>query len=214
MITKEYIERRFKRGKVFFVQIGSNDGSRHDPIHDLAANNLNWSGVLVEPSPEAFATLRSNYDDDGRFTFENAAISDHDGVQTFYSVSKAAEGAIANLPEWYDQLSSLDRNHIVSHLDGTLEPFIIESTVPCLTLEKLFIKNGVGHIDLLHIDAEGLDYQIMCQLNLEIRRPDMIVFESWHMTRMQLQHVYGRLKTAGYLLKEVDLDTIARRKRA
>lgn len=33
------------------------------------------------------------------------------------------------LPVWYDQLGSFDRQHIVKHLDGRLEPFIVTSNV-------------------------------------------------------------------------------------
>lgn len=44
--------------RVFFVQIGSNDGITGDPIHNLIVENSNYSGILIEPVDFCFNRLQ------------------------------------------------------------------------------------------------------------------------------------------------------------
>jgi FkbM family methyltransferase len=209
--TEEYVRAEFARGDVFFVQVGSNDGLRYDPIYELAVNNINWSGLLIEPVRSSFEELRKNYGDQKRFIFENLAVGETEGRSKFYCVSKDAERCLEDLPNWYDQLGSFDRNHIVKHLEGRLEPFIEEIEVACMPLGIILERHKIEHIDLVHIDAEGADLAILLQLDLAQYRPRMIIFESWHMSRRDLAVAECRLSEAGYRLTESDLDTIATR---
>src|SRR4051812_3099016 len=57
-VTKRIQRELAKRDEVFFVQIGSNDGKRNDPIHDLAIGNESWNGLFVEPVPQLFEKLK------------------------------------------------------------------------------------------------------------------------------------------------------------
>ena len=46
----------------------------------------------------------------------------------FYYVSENAKGEFKeDIPFWYDQIGSFSKNHIIQHLDGKLEPYIIVS---------------------------------------------------------------------------------------
>ena len=51
-----------KRGdkEFHFLQIVASDGLRNDPLRDFIVRDQ-WSGVFVEPLPEAFALLKGNY---------------------------------------------------------------------------------------------------------------------------------------------------------
>jgi hypothetical protein len=73
--VRRIVERTFEaRENVFFVQIGSNDGSRGDPLYAAVRRHGHWRGILVEPVPFVFERLKNNYDNDPRLIFENVAI--------------------------------------------------------------------------------------------------------------------------------------------
>ena len=67
----------------------------------------------MEPVPSVFRRLKSNYENDSRFIFENVAITDDDGFRSFYSVSETAKQSLPELPAWLDHLSSFDKELIL-----------------------------------------------------------------------------------------------------
>jgi len=162
------------------VQIGSNDGRTDDPIHKLLIKRKGWKALFVEPVPYLFDRLKQSHPPDPRFRYENAAINDG-GSAMFYWVDESASHQLPNLPEWYNQLGSFDRQHIVKHLNGILEPFIVAQEISGITLRHLFEKHAIGKIDLLHIDTEGHDYKVLSQLDLSVHQPSLILFEHKHL---------------------------------
>jgi FkbM family methyltransferase len=162
----------------FVVQIGSNDGLTGDPIHPLMKKNPAWRGLFVEPVPELFAKLKENYGPSPRFIFENAAINA--GIsQPFYSVDPQAKIAHPKLPSWWNQLGSFDPEHILKapEIGPLLKPYIRSTQVQGITLQALLAKHRVQQIDILHIDAEGFDWKILSQLDLQNIRPAIILYE-------------------------------------
>ena len=166
------------RTDVSVVVIGANDGPTTDPSFPLLQKNPGWHGVFVEPVPYLFEKLRRNYGDSGRFTFVNAAVSSSGGASPFYFVSPDARASDPSLPSWVEQLGSFDRNHIAVQLGGRLQPFILEISVPTITLEELFSRTPQKRADLLVIDTEGHDWKILRQLDLSRWKPSVIVFEN------------------------------------
>src|SRR3712207_2630187 len=96
------------KGTIYFVQIGSNDGRRHDPIYELATRELSWRVLLVEPMADLFQRLQAAYGQDPRFAFANVAVGLERGTRPFYYVSERARTALPDLPYWHDQLGSFD----------------------------------------------------------------------------------------------------------
>jgi FkbM family methyltransferase len=198
-----------RRTSVFFVQVGSNDGLNGDPLHKLIKSNLKWKGVFIEPVRYAFERLRRNYGAHEKFVYENVAIAETAGEIDFFYVSEDAKQKLDHLPQWYDQLGSFDRAHIVKHLDGRLEPFIVKERVKCETLNEVLDRNHVSEIDLLHIDAEGFDYNVLIQINFVKYRPYVIVFEHKHLTPNSKLNAIVLLKRHGYTIGEFGGDTVA-----
>ncbi len=162
------------------VQIGSNDGRTDDPIHKLLLERKGWKALFVEPVPYLFERLTRSHAPDARFRYENAAINDGSSAH-FHWVDESARQQLPDLPEWYDQLGSFDRQHILKHLDGILEPHIVSKEVNGITLGDLFVKHGIVKLDLLHIDTEGYDYKVLSQLDLSRHQPSVILFEHKHL---------------------------------
>ncbi|TDC85525.1 FkbM family methyltransferase [Micromonospora sp. KC606] len=192
---------------VFFVQIGSNDGEHNDPLRPFILAG-GWQGIMVEPVPYVFERLTSNYGDRAGLNLVNTAVTDHDGVSDFYCLGESADP----LPEWYDQLGSFT---LESMLDSWIQQVIpdirdriITITVPCATFESLCRRHGVGEIDLLHIDAEGHDYEIIRTIDLQRRKPTVLLYEHKHLSRRDRLACRQLLASEGYLTLDLSHDTL------
>jgi FkbM family methyltransferase len=197
------------RQRVFFVQVGSNDGLQGDPIFALATSRQEWRGILVEPVPFLFERLRANYRDDPRFVYANVAIGETPGRVPFYYVGERAREELVDLPYWHDQVGSFDRSFITRCLEGRLTPYIVEELVECVRLESLLEQHGIEQLDLVHIDAEGYDYVVLAQLDLKRYRPLVIVYEHQNLRPEHAAAARNFLLGAGYHLYELGTDTLA-----
>ena len=197
------------RDPVFFVQVGSNDGVQGDPLRDLIVSNRNWRGIFIEPVGYLYDKLIKNYGDSHRFIFERLAISSSRGTSDFYYVSEKARAELGDaLPYWYDQLGSFSRAHILKHLDGMLEPYIVSRKVEVSTLQDVLEKNEVSKLDLLHIDTEGHDYEVLSALDFSRYKPTVILYEHKHLSAADRNAADALLEEHGYLCKLYEGDTL------
>ena len=205
-----WIDAVFNNSNIQVVQIGSNDGKSKDPLFDLITKNTKWQALFVEPVPYLFEKLKANYGDHNRFIFEKVAINDG-SRQSFYSVKEEAKSHIPDLPVWYDQLNSFDKENILKHLDGILEPYIEEMEIEGITLQQLLNRNKITKIDLLHIDTEGYDWKILSQLDLKKYLPTVILYEHRHISNNEKQASLSFLKRK-YRIFNIGGDFICLRK--
>jgi len=195
---------------VFFVQIGSNDGRSGDPISRFIHSKRHWSGIFIEPIPEIFKRLKEHYGSDPRFIYENVLIGSTREHAKFYHVSERAKIELGDgAPSWYDQLGSFNREHIVKHLDGLLEPYIVEVELPCVLVQDVLDRHRVERIDLLHIDTEGYDYSVLAQFDFERYRPAVILYEHKHLTVELRTKATELLVSYGYVVRPRSCDTLA-----
>jgi FkbM family methyltransferase len=194
-----WLDKLFDGDKTSIVQIGSNDGITGDPLHNLIVKHQKWTALFVEPVPLLVEKLKKNYNNESRFIFENAAINDG-SEQVFYSVSERVKDEIDNLPSWYDQLGSFNKENISNHLNGILNPYIIESKIKGLTLQSLFTKHNIKTIDILHIDTEGYDWKVLSQFDFTTYQPKVILFEHKHLSEAERNESIGYLKSNNYVI--------------
>ena len=180
------------------VQIGSNDGKTGDPFYPIFQIHNKWKGLFVEPVPYIFEKLKTNYPDTNRFKFENVAIN-QGAALTFYWVDPKAKETLPELPYWYNQLGSFDRDHILKLLNGQLEPFVLESELEGIRLQTLLDRNDIKQLDILHLDTEGYDWKILSQLNLNKYQPYFILFEYNHLSATDQQAAHDFLNTNYHL---------------
>ena len=81
--------------------------------------------------------------------------------------------------------------------------------VPCLTFETLFSTYGIGRVDLLQIDTEGLDAEIIRLFDVPSRMPAIIRFEHKHLTQEIYDHTLASLIALGYKVSESRDDALA-----
>jgi len=132
-----------KKTSVFFVQVGSNDGVRHDPLHALIVNNQNWTGMFIEPLQQIFQRLQQNYRFSDRFIFENVAIGTKNEARQFYYISDDAKELGESVSSWFDQLGSFNKAHVLKHCTGRnspLESYISQQEIKCISC-KTFLTN-------------------------------------------------------------------------
>ena len=191
-----------------FLQIGSNDGVVHDPIHQVV-RTCGWTGVLVEPLPDLFEQLVANYEGVPGLDFENVALGTEDGTTTMYNVDPRPGD-----PYWVGLLASVDRDVILSKADVLrgVGGRLVEVAVETVTLETLVARNGLETIDFLHVDAEGYDHAVLEQIDFAAPwAPAFIIFEKEHFDRATYGATRRRLADAGYTCVEMWPDELAYR---
>lgn len=193
---------------VAFVQVGSNDGDHDDPLRPFTMAGQ-WRGVLVEPVPYLFDRLRNNYRHRPGIVPVNAAIGPYDGTAEFFAVVQ--EECDDELPEWYDQIGSFSKEHILKHADYIpgLEERIVGLKVRTLTFDTLCKEYGITRIDVLHVDAEGYDFEIIKALDFDRQRPTLLMYEYKHLSDNDRAACRQVLEGAGYDMLDVAWDTLA-----
>jgi FkbM family methyltransferase len=177
-----------ERGQVRFVQVGANDGVRGDLLHPLPKKTT-WSGILIEPVPDALRRLREECNGFDGLIFEQIAIWPDDRPPTFWHVRGE------------DVLSSFSRETIRLHtdkyedLEGMTEPLDVSVSRLDALCEKYAIEP-----DLIAVDVEGMDDVVLSTMNLEERPAPVLLFEHVALSREASTRLKWRLEASGYKL--------------
>jgi FkbM family methyltransferase len=144
-----------------FLDVGAFDGKTFS--NTLRLYERGWSGVLVEPSPLAFAGLQRQYiKDDGRAVLVQAAVSTVDGYIDLWDSGG-------------DAISSTDTGHKEKWEKGYKCKFN-KVTVPAVTFDALFNKYGTDYA-FVNIDTEGTSVRLFARLMELGHRPRCICLE-------------------------------------
>jgi len=188
----------------FFVQVGANDGILADPLRKMILEHR-LPGLLIEPLPDLFQRLCTNYEGQPGLIFENVAITSEPGTVPMYRV-KADQAA--RVPASWQGLASLDRAHLLK--EGVRPDQIEECAVQATTLAALYQTHGIQEISLLQVDAEGFDYQIIKWALETGILPRIISYENFHLPVRGARHQCRQLlDQKGYQFIDTGRDTIA-----
>lgn len=97
---------------------------------------------------------------------------------------------------------------------SNLESMIETEQVRCVTFATLFNEVGAETVDMLQIDAEGLDAQILEWFDISLRRPPIVRFEHKHLSIADHEKSIGLLIRNGYRVAALGTDTLAYRESA
>lgn len=137
------------------LSIGENDGQIYSNV--LYFIKRGWVGDLVEPSPLAFKSLFHRHLYRDAIYCHQIAIGATTGTATFWE-----SGSLVNLGD-RSLVSSLD-SRMVSQWPNTR---FIENKVHVLSFnDYMTCLAQYRRYDLISIDAEGLDYAILEQMDL------------------------------------------------
>jgi|TARA_R110002126_G_scaffold43740_1_gene125390 FkbM family methyltransferase len=190
------------------VQIGACDGISYDDTRGFL-DLYKWKGVFVEPIPELFEQLKENFKDRD-YKFVNAAITKESGKVIMLNVPEAS---IANqhIRPCFKGMSSVwpPKNGLGSddEYDTVIrERFAKKIEVTSLSLEDLFKDTSTTEFDIFIVDAEGCDYDIFMQLDLNKYKPKFIRLETCNLTDKEREVINEKLKAHGYMYEEDDSD--------
>jgi len=165
------------------VQIGTCVGN--DDLTNIVQHNQPSILILVEPMNIHNDKRDECYSGINNLYLENIAITTTNDDETSFYYHK-------NDGPMYE-VASNNVNHILKHgysLDG-----VIEIKVKCLTINQLFEKYNLSDIDILFIDAEGLDDKIIKSIDFDKFSIDKIYFENLH---LQDKKIYNFLAELNY----------------
>lgn len=144
----------FKDFKGSLLDIGANDGATLSNSRALMEHG--WNGVLVEPAPEALRKLSELYKDNKKASVIPYGISNKSGVFKFYDSD-------SHLKNGDTSLLSTFKPEEIDRWKGTQK--FEEKEIECITYDELLSLSD--HIfDFITIDAEGLDFDILTQIDL------------------------------------------------
>lgn len=122
--------------------------------------------VLIEANPFLIPRLKENYkkieEQHEVFYIQNAiTLDENDNFATLYMDEN---------PDGHGFSSLINRSSY---------PLNKQIKVPAKTLNKIFEELNLNVIDELHIDTEGLDYEIVLSLDIEKYNINIITCEKW-----------------------------------
>jgi hypothetical protein len=131
----------------------------------------------------------------------NVAISDTDAALTLFHIDHDD----SDLPEWAKGLGSLNKEVLLSHshVIEDLPRRIRELQVRCMSVGELLKKAGGARLDILVTDTEGHDFVILKQFDFAVVRPKLIIYESKHLTKLDLAACEQMLSGFGYQVTQV-----------
>ena len=194
--------------KVFAINIGSMDGKTHDELSGYTAI-FDFKGLYVEPIPYIFDILKSNFSEDN--LFENSAITSYDGEIEMLTISPEPieQGKIH---QCFRGMSSIypPKNGLIS-VDNkeTVNRYGMKIIVPCLAFESLLKKHNISQFDILKIDAEGHDWEILKEVDLDKYRPSIIRIEWINLSEENKQEVLDKFNKHHYLYEMIYGDITA-----
>lgn len=204
------LESRIRKVREFFVvQIGANDGTTYDPIHDFIVRHRdNVRGVMLEPVPEFHAQLAETYRDFPAIRTLPLAIHASEKTMEIHRVDRAKLGS---LPSFVKGIASFDREY--HRKSGTPPEAIVSERVDCITTKELIAMCGIRKIDLLLIDTEGYDAEILLSFDFDAMQPAIVMFEhglrDGVMERESFARVITLLNRFQYDVMIQDYDAIA-----
>lgn len=200
-------------GRRGIIQIGANDGLMDDPVRKSIVS-LGLPALLVEPLPDLFERLQSNYSDRSDIVFANVAVSEASGQAEIFRVRPSAKG----FPKWVHGLASFDKGVLLKHrnwqgVDSRDFDAAIESVlVPVITMTELLARHPeFRSVILLQIDTEGHDYAVVRSAVSAGCLPQIINYEHKHLSYSDQVACRELLSMHGYAFWANAFDTLAYR---
>ncbi|MCX6157516.1 MAG: FkbM family methyltransferase [Ignavibacteriae bacterium] len=198
-----------RQNKLFYVQIGANDGVSFDPIFNFVMENKEKiHGIVIEPSIDFYNQLVENYKNLDNVKKLNIAIHNTEKKMDLYRVDK---NKIEKLPDWTKGIGSFNKEH--HNLSNLSQEFIVKESVNCISFKELIEQNNIENIDLLQIDTEGYDAEIISNIDFNSIKPKLIHFEHGMregvMSRSTFDNVSAILHKNGYEIIIEPFDALA-----
>lgn len=144
--------RRFIKEDSIVIDVGANIG-----IHSLCFSEMARKGVVFsfEPSPETYELLIKNISGSSNIIPVNIGVSDSKGVAEFFVASDNA----------FSGLKDTKRKEIKKSIK-----------VVCFSLDDFFKGMGLGGVDFVKIDVEGLEQSVIEGMHWMMEKYHPVIF--------------------------------------
>jgi FkbM family methyltransferase len=152
-VDKVLYENYFKGvDKGFFIDCGAAEGTLYSNTFSFE-REANWTGICIEPSPNAFAELLVNRPKANKL---NIGLSNKDDIITFTQAvhpvgtgaGLPAGGSVNYLPNLRNEIAAWGYN-------------FSDIPINVLTYKTLIVKYEVTKVDLMVIDVEGHEIPVI-----------------------------------------------------
>jgi FkbM family methyltransferase len=184
------------------VQIGSGSASLDTNIQDGFSNFIKKKKIdkrifIVEANSLHLENLKRFYQNDKNVKIYNLAIipdnMDQKKMDFFYCLEDS--------PDY--QIFSNSKAFVKKHFpNGIIE----KKTTDCLKISEFFKNNKITNIDYLSIDLEGMDYEVLLNLDLNFFLIKNISFEHLHLTLWQKIRIVIKLIKFNYYFSGMGFD--------
>jgi FkbM family methyltransferase len=144
----QVIEKYFNGQVGQLLSIGENDGKTFSNSYDLINNG--WSAILVEPVDWAFANLKQLHKDNPQVYAYNFAIGSTTGKTKFFNCS--------------DSLLATTNGTLLHKWGNRVTHDVID--VNMYTFSDAVVLFAFDCFDFITVDCEGLDLDILLQMDL------------------------------------------------
>lgn len=175
-----------------FIQIGANDGIRFDDLYFIVTSHR-WQGIVIEPLPNIYARLVTNYQDYKDIIPINIAIHPSSKFASIYYVDNKS---LSEYPDWVTGIASMNKEHLFH--SGIADEDISEQIVECISLMDVVEKYDFYNTDVLQIDTEGFDFEIIKTIDFKKLKPRLIKFEWMNLSASDQKSVSNMLVQHGY----------------
>jgi FkbM family methyltransferase len=151
-----------------FLDIGANDGITLSNTYALVQKG--WAGTLVEASPKAYERLIKIHPSNYNLVLLNVAVGAEDGEIEFYESGELlGKGDVALVSS-----TKIEETERWKSLNMPFEKI----TVPVVTFKKMLESTKHhNHYDLISIDIEGMEYEVVPQINFTALGTKMAIIE-------------------------------------
>ena len=171
----------------FVVDVGAYDGITFSNSYPFIRQG--WRAILVEPHPSVFRILAQTHSGNKHVTCINKACSDQSGSLPLFIGIDGDIGQTSTLCTDDNELFSTRKS--TKTIDVEVE-----------TLTNVLREGGAPRdIGLLFIDAEGMDYEVLCGLDFNCFIPRIIVTEDYPLNAKKHATKYQLLQSNQYLFK-------------
>jgi hypothetical protein len=187
------------------IQIGCNDGKDHVFKYVLENVNNIEDLYLIDANKNCVEACKEQYKNIEGITYLHYAIT--------FSDEEFVDLCIPNNNETTSGHSSLIEDHLKGHNYFNYR----KEKVPAKNINKLFQELNLKIIDRLYIDTEGLDVDIVNNIDFDQIEIKFLMFEYIHSDGTltwgggKLQKCLNRLESLGYSISKEEYNVIAQK---
>ena len=182
----------------YFIQIGAGAGDQDerldfkDGFTKFVKEKINNENniLVVEANPRNLKKLKVCWKNYSNVKIFNIAIVDShykkDDIKLYYTESDA--------PCY--QITSINKEHVKKHYpnDKIIELIVRSQKINDFLIEKTKLEN----IEYLAIDVEGIDYDLLMDIDFDKLKIKNISFEFIHLNKEQIKNIFNRLIKNGF----------------